>query len=138
MYVYVPAPLAAPVPADNFIKEAEDKVAKISKRVATSSKVLIALGVVGVFYSIYLGSHARETAQNIVSGNKPWGAPPTREEEMTMGTQIITRDELELYDTMKIISFLMVLKSVLVVGMGKCGLRSVWREKSKISKRMIK
>jgi hypothetical protein len=49
---------------------------------------------------------------------------------MAMGTQVITRDELDLYDTMKTMSYLMFLMSVLVIAMGKCGLRSVWREKS--------
>ena len=55
-----------------------------------------------------------------------------------MGTQVVTRDELELYDTMKTMSYSMFLMSALVIGMGKCGMRSVWREKSKVGKRMMK
>ena len=85
VYVQVPAPVEAPVLAVDHIKEAEEKVAKSSKRVAITSKVLIALGIVGLFCSIIHGTHARGMAQRIVSGNKPWGPPPTREEEMAMG-----------------------------------------------------
>ena len=55
-----------------------------------------------------------------------------------MGTQVVTRDELDLYDHMKFMSYLMFLMSILVVAMGKCGLRAVWREKSKVGKRMMK
>ena len=71
-------------------------------------------------------------AERIIAGKKPWGPPPTREERMAMGTQVVTRDELELYDLMKGMSYLMFLMSVIVIGMGKCGLRVVWREKSKV------
>jgi hypothetical protein len=117
---------------------AEAKVEKASKAVKITSKVLIGLGVVGVFCALFHGAHSRDMAQNIISGKKPHGPPPTREEKIAMGTQVITRDELELYDTMKTMSYLMFLMSCLVIGMGKCGLRSVWREKSKVGKRMIK
>ena len=55
-----------------------------------------------------------------------------------MGTKVVTRDELELYDMMKNMSYAMFIMSASVIGMGKCGMRSVWREKSKVGKRMIK
>jgi hypothetical protein len=69
---------------------------------------------------------ARNMAERIIHGRKAWGPPPTKEEHMAMGTQVITRDELELYDTMKNMSYLMFLMSILVAGMAKCGMRSVW------------
>ena len=133
--VYIP--VVAP-PAQNSIKEAELKVEKASKRVRTTSKVLMALGVLGVFCSLLHGWGARDMAERIIAGKKPWGPPPTREERMAMGTQVVTRDELQLYDLMKGMSYLMFLMSIIVMGMGKCGLRTVWREKSKVGKRVMK
>jgi len=55
-----------------------------------------------------------------------------------MGTQVVTRAELELYDLMKCVSGLMFIMSMLVVAMGKCGMRTVWREKSKVGHRVTK
>ena len=77
-------------------------------------------------------------AERIIAGKRPWGPPPTREERMAMGTQVVTRDELELYDLMKGMSYLMFLMSILVLGMGKCGLRVVRMEKSKVGQRVTK
>ena len=133
--VYIPV---AAAPAQCPIKEAELKVEKASKRVRTTSKVLMALGVMGVFCALIHGWGARDHAERIISGKKPWDRPPTREERKAMGTHFVTRDELELYDLMKGMSYLMFLISVLVIGMGKCGLRVVWREKSKVGKRVMK
>jgi hypothetical protein len=120
------------------VQEAEAKVQRRSKKVALSSKILIALGIVGVICSFAHGSKARDMAYRIVNGDKPWGPPPTREEERAMGTQVVTRDELLVYDTLKTMSYLMFLMSILVIGMGKCGLRIVWREKSKVGHRVLK
>lgn len=50
----------------------------------------------------------------------------------------MTRDELASYDIMKTISFLVFLLSVLNFGMGKLGMRTVWREKSQCANRISK
>jgi cell division septation protein DedD len=117
-------------PAEDLVKQAEAKVERVSKKVSITSKVLIALGVIGVFCSLMHGNDARHMAQNIVSGKKPWGPPPTREEERAMGTQVVTRDELEIYDNLKSMSFLMFIMSILTIAIGKCGHRALWRKKS--------
>lgn len=50
----------------------------------------------------------------------------------------MTRDELATYDIMKTISFLVFLISVANFGLGKLGMRTVWREKSQCAHRVSK
>lgn len=50
----------------------------------------------------------------------------------------MTRDELATYDLMKTISFLVFLLSVLNFGLGKLGMRTVWRQKSQCANRVSK
>lgn len=50
----------------------------------------------------------------------------------------MTRDELASYDIMKTISFLVLLLSVINFGLGKLGMRTVWREKSHCANRISK
>jgi len=82
------------------------------------------------------GYHARSKAEFIVTGKKHWEM--SKEDEIAMGSQVVTRDELNLYDSLKMMSYFMFLSSMLVVAMGKCGMRTVWKEKSKVGKRVTK
>jgi len=94
------------------------------------------MGCLGLLGSMWHGYHARDKAQMIVTGKKPWDM--TREEEIDLGTQVVTRDELNLYDSLKMVSYFMFLASMFAIGMGKCGKRSIWMEKSKVGKRVAK
>ena len=51
---------------------------------------------------------------------------------------MMTRDEFASYDLMKTISFLIFLISAATFGLGKLGMRTVWREKSQCANRITK
>lgn len=61
-----------------------------------------------------------------------------KQREAELGAQTMTRDELAVYDLMKTISFLVFLVSFLTFGLGKLGMRTVWREKSQCAHRVSK
>lgn len=50
----------------------------------------------------------------------------------------MTRDELAVYDIVKTISFLFFLIAIFNFGLGKLGMRTVWREKSICAHRVSK
>ena len=105
---------------DLLIKQAEEKVDATKKKLRLTSKVLIALGIIGGICSICHGWNARNRAQHIISGNGHHDAPPTREEHIAQGFEVVTRAELELYDLLKMSSYLMFAISILVAAIGKC------------------
>lgn len=50
----------------------------------------------------------------------------------------MTRDELSAYDIVKSGAFFLFLLSMLTIMLGKCGMRTVWRQKSQCSYRVSK
>lgn len=94
--------------------------------------------------SIWQSYSARKVALNVIQGRRPFGPPEPplmdqygypdheaqKQKEAELGAQTMTRDELAVYDIVKTISFLFFLQSILSFGLGKLGMRTVWREKS--------
>lgn len=109
-------------------------------------------GVIGLGMSLWQCYKARQIALNIVQGRRPLGPPEPpmmneygyidheaqRKRESELGAQVMTRDELDSYDIMKTVSFLTFLLSAANFGLGKLGMRTVWREKSQCANRISK
>lgn len=112
---------------------------------------MMLLGVIGLGMSLYYCYNARHIAMNVAKGykklfHKPqildeYGDVDRTAEELRaaeLGAQMMTRDEFACYDMMKTISFLIFLLSAATFGLGKLGMRTVWREKSQCANRITK
>lgn len=113
----------APVePVASPVEKAKKDVEKASKRVKCTAFTLIVLGLLGVVTSFVHGFGAREIASKIISRGSHHNQPAG-----DMDSEFMSRDEFALYDTFKTLSFISFVMSVLVLGIGKLGMRSAWR-----------
>jgi hypothetical protein len=110
----------------------------MKKRVKCSSITLMALGLIGIAFSCVQCYRARFIATRVAQGKRPFG-PPDEEppkwddweamekREAEFGSQIITRDELAIYDIVKSASFFILMMALSTIMLGKLGMRTVWR-----------
>ena len=103
------------------------------------------MGALGVFGAMKFGFSARKTAElYIKKADWDWKKGPPRFEKHEMldeaahGKEYVTRDEFELYDLIKTMSFCFFFVALNALVMGKCGFRLVKKQKLGLAQRMWK
>ena len=103
------------------------------------------MGALGVFGAIKMGFNARKSAElYIKKADWDWKKGPPRFEkhenidEAAHGSEYVTRDEFEMYDLIKTMSFCFFFVALNALVMGKCGFRLVKKAKLGLAQRMWK
>ena len=103
----------------------------------------MALGGMGLITSVYYSFNAMSHARHLLHG-KPHhgghhgkhgehhGPPPPEEHEK--GSEYVTKDEFELYDTVKTLCAISIFLMAKMIALGKCGKKMVWRNNSDSTK----
>jgi len=126
------------------IHKAKEQAAHYGKRVRISSYILIALGAMTVVGSIWHGFGARHIAERIMDhkrpGPHPHGPPPPPqgEEDHDRRSRMMSRDEFDLYDIIKSVTFLTWMMGVAVLCIGKKSLCAVYRHKPEFTQKVFK
>lgn len=116
----------------------KEEVKKTSRRLKCTAIPLIVFGVIGLVASFLKGFNASETAHEIVSRGlieeeqEPAPTQPQGDE------QFMLRDEFILYDTFRNVSMVTFVMSIIVLAIGKAGLKSSRKQYSRFTKRMMK
>ena len=107
--------------------------------------MLVVFGALGVLGAIKMGLGARKSAElYIKKADWDWKNGPPRFEkhenidEVAHGKEYISRDEFEMYDLIKMMSFCFLFVAFNALIMGKCGLRLVKHQKAGLARRMLK
>jgi len=140
--VLQPAPVD---PAVKKLKDAKANVDKYQKRVKCTSITLILIGVIGMCASLYHSFNAKHEAMMMINfpkphhGGKHHGPPPPRPEELEkMAPKYVSRDEFDLYDSIKTMTMITFFIFGKILAIGKCGKWIVWRNRSSVTKRVLK
>jgi len=107
--------------------------------------MLITMGALGLLYAVKLGMSARSTAELFIKkADHDWKhGPPrwTKEDKMDKaahGNEFISRDEFEMFDVLRNMSFCFFFICLNTLIMGKCGKRLVKNNEANLAKRMFK
>ena len=107
--------------------------------------MLVVLGALGILGAIKMGFGARKSAElYIKKADWDWKKGPPRFEkdeildEAAHGKEYVTKDEFEMYDLLKTMSFCMFFVALNTLIMGKCGFRLVKNQKANLARRMFK
>ena len=102
-----------------------------------TSIALIAIGALMLAGSLYHGINARHGAEKWL---KPKDLPEKTHSAgpAPKGPEYVERAEFQLVDNLRIISFLAVLASASIIGLGKMGLRTSWKLKAGFARCALK
>ena len=126
------------------IKQAEMKVQKSQKRVKCTSVLLILLGLVGVASSLYHNFTAKFGAKKMIE-NAFFGGKNPHYHDQHHGSQMhegkpnlhelfVSRNEFDIYDSLKTVTLISFFMAIIVLIFGKCGLKSIKFSKSNFTK----
>lgn len=130
------------------VEAAKEEVSKYASRIHVTSIALIVVGLLALVGSIYSGLNARRGAEkwlekaamkkerldarNGVNTTKP--EPKAK----ATGPEYVTMAEFAVVDNLRMISFLAVLVSCSILGMGKQALRASWRLKAHMAGKVFR
>jgi len=107
--------------------------------------MLVVMGALGVFSAVKMGFGARKTAElYIKKADWDWKHGPPRwektdfQDEAAHGKEYVSRDEFEMYDVLKNMSFCFFFVALNALIMGKCGFRLIKNQKAGLAQRMLK
>lgn len=107
--------------------------------------MLVTMGALGLFSAIKMGMSARHTAELYIrKADWDWKhGPPrwTKEdqlEEASHGSEVVTRDEFEMFDVIRNMALCMFFVALNTLVMGKCGKRLIKNQNANLARRMFK
>jgi sortase (surface protein transpeptidase) len=121
------------------VEAAQETVSKYASRIHVTGIALIVLGLVSLMGSIYTGLNARHGAEKwlkkaMMKASEGKNATMTEE----TGSEYVSQAEFALVDNLRVISFLSIMISAVVIKMGKVALRASWRLNSWLAKKTFK
>lgn len=111
---------------------------------------MMLLGAVGAAYSIYCQMTAAHHANMMVNHPPPppqehhgkhgrhHPPPPTPEEIEANTPEFVSRNEFDLYETIKTLSMISFFFFCKIIALGKCGKKMVWKNKSQATHRLYR
>jgi hypothetical protein len=139
-----PASVADPVK----VAAAEINIAKYKKRVKCTSYCLMTVGAIGMIASLYSQFTARHTINRVANeqppsqhghhGKQGEHTQPPHPQEKPTPEQYVTKDQFDLYDTIKTLSWITFFIFAKIMAIGKCGKFIVWGKTSGWTHRISK
>jgi len=90
----------------------------------------IVIGICGASISVYCTFTAKHKAMEMINGGK--------QSNHSAPSPYISREEFDLYDTIKTLSALWFCIACKMIALGKCGKRATWTNKSNVTKWAMK
>lgn len=93
--------------------------------------------------SVYHSFNAKHHAMMLINGPPPHGGkhhgPPPRPEDLEkMAPKYVSRDEFDVYDSIKTMTMITFFIFGKILAIGKCGKWITWRNRSAVTKRVLK